>query len=171
MQDAKAKFGGKFERTSKLSKALEFRNGKSSRTPTKIILCLDQGISQHIAFIKQSISAVVHPMQSPSRLPDVAAIRPTNPVHPNPTGLSPPCDHPLSTPRCSRDIRRIFRILNMPAEWCRFFMDSQKQVFCLLSVAAHLLFAMELDPASRRAELSVFPLSEKCFSAGFTDAS
>ena len=62
-------------------------------------------------------------------------------------------------------------MLGMPAEWCRFIMDSRKQVFRLLSVAAHLLFAMELDPASRRAELSVFPLSRKFISTGLTDAS
>jgi len=62
-------------------------------------------------------------------------------------------------------------MLNMPAEWRRFVMDSRKQVFRLLSVAVHLHFAMELDPASRRAELGIFPLSREFISTGLTDAS
>jgi hypothetical protein len=62
-------------------------------------------------------------------------------------------------------------MLNLPAGWCWFVMDSREQVFRLLSVAAHLLFAMELGPASRRAELGVFPECGKFISTGLIDAS
>jgi len=101
----------------------------------------------------------------------MAVIRQSCPVHPDPTARLSLSNAPRSTLRYRRDIGGIFRVLNMPAEWCRFRMDSGKQVFRLLSVAVQPLLAMELDPASRRAELGVFPLRGKLVSAGLADAS
>jgi hypothetical protein len=54
---------------------------------------------------------------SQARIPDMEATHPARPVNPGSTARSYPYNHPLSARRCRRDIRRIFRTLNLLVDW------------------------------------------------------